>query len=341
MPVPTSGNFDMFGVSNTTVQGAIVEGGGSAGGLTNFNALINASNTELFDPQYAGRVDSLTLINQTSQYRNYPKLFTSLSVFTNLGSGWSSSTQACSASGSISTVYVNGNVTSLYDAFINGKIIYSDQARTIPFNGGNLFFKDKGPSNSGGVFQLGTDGSILTYNSGDSCIITPSTPITPYTISWSTTTNTTGVSGCSSAGWTFTNSNYSIRYSLANSLNCSGGTCGIRQIATATATITTGGSSVRMFLNFTGNAERQDTGYEAIRFSLNGGSFSNQLLASATSPGGKQQCSMGPVISVWEQRPPYILQSNTTYTFNISFDSNDQRFHVNAFYQVDLTFYNL
>jgi hypothetical protein len=167
MPVPTSGNFNMFGVSNTTIQGAIVEGGGSAGALTTFNGLINVSNVNLFDPQYSGGILGLTDVSESTQYRGYPKLFTAVSIGTNLGSGFASSSAACTSTGSISTIYISeGNGQSLYQAFINGKRLWSNTSLTTPFNGNNLWYKTTGTANNGDSFQVGTDGFIQQWGTG-------------------------------------------------------------------------------------------------------------------------------------------------------------------------------
>lgn len=171
MPVPTSGNFSMFGTANTTIQGAINEGGGSAGAINNFNGLINASNVELFDPQFSGGLLGLTDVSESVQYRGYPKFFTAVTIGTNSGSGFSSASNACSSTGSIATVYIsNGNNQSLYQAYINGKRLWANSALTTPFNGGNLWYKTTGGANNGDSFQVGTDGFIQQW--GGSCAIT-------------------------------------------------------------------------------------------------------------------------------------------------------------------------
>lgn len=173
MPVPTSGNFDMFGGANTTIQGAIVQGGGSAGSLTTFNNLINVSNVDLFDPLYSGGVLALTDVTQSQQYRGYPQFFTAVTIGTNLGTGFSSSSNACTSSGSIATVYIaDGNAQSLYEAFINGKRLWANSALTTPYNGGNLWFKTTGGANNGDSFQVGTDGFIISW--GGNCATTSS-----------------------------------------------------------------------------------------------------------------------------------------------------------------------
>lgn len=167
MPVPTSGNFDMFGGSNTTIQGAIVEGGGSAGSLTTFNNLITVSNTNLFDPQYSGGVLGLSDVKESVQYRGYPKFFTAVSIGTNLGSGFASSSAACTSTGSIATVYISeGNGQSLRQAFLNGKRLWANSSLTTPYNGNNLWFKTTGAANNGDSFQIGTDGFINSWGSG-------------------------------------------------------------------------------------------------------------------------------------------------------------------------------
>ncbi len=72
MPVPTSGSFNMFGTANTTIQGAIVEGGGNASGATDFIALRNLATVSRFDPTYAGNITSLSQVTSSNQFRGYP-----------------------------------------------------------------------------------------------------------------------------------------------------------------------------------------------------------------------------------------------------------------------------
>ena len=78
MGVPTSGSFSMFGNSdNTTIQGAITEGGGSVASTDNLNDLIAASNVSLFDTTYSGDLSgSLSNVTNANQYRGYPTLLT-------------------------------------------------------------------------------------------------------------------------------------------------------------------------------------------------------------------------------------------------------------------------
>ena len=85
MTVPLN-NFKMFGTGsspsnpdNTIIQGAIKQGieennlGGNVDGITTFTGLIGASTTELFDPNHAGTVSSLSDISASLQYINYPQ----------------------------------------------------------------------------------------------------------------------------------------------------------------------------------------------------------------------------------------------------------------------------
>ena len=72
MTVVTFGPFDMFGTSNRTIQGAIVQGGGSASGDTKFTELISHSTTSKFHPTYAGTITNLNQVNNSLQYRGYP-----------------------------------------------------------------------------------------------------------------------------------------------------------------------------------------------------------------------------------------------------------------------------
>ena len=72
MGVPTSGNYNMFGTGNTTIQGAIVQGGGNAASITNFDSLIAASTTFQFNSTYAGNITALSQVSSSCQYRGYP-----------------------------------------------------------------------------------------------------------------------------------------------------------------------------------------------------------------------------------------------------------------------------
>jgi hypothetical protein len=70
--------------------------------------------------------------------------------------------------------------------------------------------------------------------------------------------------GSYSSGWA-TNNNYTIRYNIADALNC-GGTCAETQTGAATATITVGPSPVFMYIYFFFWVETQSADYERITF---------------------------------------------------------------------------
>ena len=159
---------------------------------------------------------------------------------------------------------------------------------------------------------------------------TPTLPVTGLV--WATTNNVSGSTECADAGWVISNGNLSIRYNISDSANC-GGTCGLTQIGTATATITVGGFDTNLGLNFVGSGESQDAGFEKISFKLD-----NTLIASATSQDLNGQCAMVPVIQTYAVAPPYLLLAGTVHTLLIEFTTNDPQFHVDGFYQANLSF---
>lgn len=76
MAVPTTGQFLMFGhTDNTTIAGAIIEGGANSTTIqntTDFNTLITLSDINLFDPNFSEGATTLSQITKSSQYRGYP-----------------------------------------------------------------------------------------------------------------------------------------------------------------------------------------------------------------------------------------------------------------------------
>ena len=137
---------------------------------------------------------------------------------------------------------------------------------------------------------------------------------------------------CNAMPWTITNNNLDIRYDIEDSSNCSG-TCGTVQAGTATATITVGANNVEMGLDFSGMGEAQASQFEKITFDLDG-----TQLARANAPGGGLGCVMGAVVKTYVTPSPYLLQANSVHTLLIDFSTVDALYHVNAFYNVQLTF---
>jgi hypothetical protein len=159
---------------------------------------------------------------------------------------------------------------------------------------------------------------------------TPTLPVTGLV--WATTNNVSGATQCADAGWVISNGNLSIRYNISDSVNC-GGTCDLTQIGTATATITVGGFDTYLGLNFVGSGESQDAGYEKISFKLD-----NTLIASATSQDLNGNCVMVQVLQTYNVAPPYLLLAGTVHTLLIEFTTNDPQYHVDGFYQANLSF---
>lgn len=157
----------------------------------------------------------------------------------------------------------------------------------------------------------------------------------PFEINWTTTSNNSSDAGCVDGGWVITEENTRIRFNISDSLNC-GGSCPITQTGTATATIDVGNSNVEMFLQFDGMGEAQDSGFENIEFYLD-----NVLLAKGTSTGGGLGCNNGvsvPITKTIVVAEPYLLNANTQYEFKIDFTTGDNLFHVNAYYEIKLSF---
>ena len=119
MGVPTSGNFSIFGTSNTTIAGAINEGVGASAtnGLTKFTQLIAASTVSKFDPAYSGTISDINQINNANQYRGYPYGGSTTLTQVTLCYHESSSSSACSCSNS-GTYYINTSALQITNTTI-------------------------------------------------------------------------------------------------------------------------------------------------------------------------------------------------------------------------------
>jgi hypothetical protein len=131
--------------------------------------------------------------------------------------------------------------------------------------------------------------------------------------------------------WVVSNNGQTIRINVEDSVEC-GGTNNYVQNGIATATIDVVGDDFNLDFNFSGIAEKELSGYESIIFTLN-----DELLATATSPGGNLGCEMGPVISTFYLPPPYTLRSGNQYILKIEFTTGDNHYHKDAYYQADFT----
>jgi hypothetical protein len=99
--------------------------------------------------------------------------FSVLTLCTDNGSGWGSSTLACNGGCTPVTVYVNQvGITSFFQAAVTFGLPLYVNTNFIPanlYNGGNNWFR----STSGEVFQVGTDGAISTFGLCPSVTPTP------------------------------------------------------------------------------------------------------------------------------------------------------------------------
>ena len=95
--------------------------------------------------------------------------------------GWNTSTLACEGTGTPLTVYFSGPVcpTSFYEAFTNGKAIYTDSALTTVLAGGDKWFKDA-QLGTGNYMSVGNDGFIaqLSPCPGATPLPTPTPSVT-------------------------------------------------------------------------------------------------------------------------------------------------------------------
>lgn len=166
------------------------------------------------------------------------------------------------------------------------------------------------------------------------CITTTTTSTTPLPVTglnWDLTVS----NSCDSEPWAISNQNLKIRYNITDSVNC-GGPCSTTQAGTATATITVGGKDVNMGLSFEGVGELQASNYEKITFTLDG-----QQIARANAAGGNLGCQMGPVVQSYNVPPPYYMEAFSEHTLFIDFTTADNLYHIDAFYEINLTFTEL
>lgn len=205
MGVPTSGNFSMFGSGdNTTIAGAIVEGGADSttvGNTTDFNTLKGLADINRFDATYSEGATTLVDITKTSQFRGYPTAATTTTTTTAATTtttaavptltiyykdidleGWPDATTACAATATDSaTVYFDApGPADWNEAYTGGYTVWGNSAKTVTWAGvaGNRWYKSVMGGDAGVVFEI-TNGVI---NNLSSCA--------PATTTTSTTTTT-------------------------------------------------------------------------------------------------------------------------------------------------------
>lgn len=158
----------------------------------------------------------------------------------------------------------------------------------------------------------------------DACILGSCTA--PVDLSW--TTSDLGLLG--GGGWVITNDGKTIRYNIEDSANCNGTNSNI-QTGFAEATITIS-QPFALRLDIIGIAELHDADFELMTVSLN-----DQDVVSATATDLDLGCAMGPSQFTEIAPGPYDLTTGE-HKFAISFTTNDELYHVGAFYELNLVF---
>lgn len=145
---------------------------------------------------------------------------------------------------------------------------------------------------------------------------------------------------CGPGGWYLSNQGKQIRFVVQDSENPNCGGCNpLIQSGTATAIFNTGSVAYNFTYSLAGRGEVQDTGYERMALYLNGGAYTTQLLVSATSPGGGKGCNPGePVTQNIITPPPLLLAQQTSYTFTLDFTTQDNLYHIDCWYECNLSF---
>jgi hypothetical protein len=102
--------------------------------------------------------------------------------------GWSTSFEACANTGTQITVYVNSTgYTSIFEAYTDGKALYTTNTLTTLYAGGGTYFKAVANNSFGDYFTIDNSGFISTY----SACSQPATPTaTPTSTPSPTPTNT-------------------------------------------------------------------------------------------------------------------------------------------------------
>jgi len=172
-------------------------------------------------------------------------------------------------------------------------------------------------------YRQQTSGALNAETSCAACAVTG--------LTWALTVS----NPCNATPWDISSDNLTIRYDIEDSADCTG-TCSDIQAGTATATITVGANDVEMSLDFEGEGEAEQSQYEKITFDLDG-----VQVARANAPGGGLGCQMAPVVKTYVTPSPYLLLANSVHTLLITFDTVDAAFHTDAYYEVELAFYEV
>ena len=103
----------------------------------------------------------------------------------------------------------------------------------------------------------------------------------------------------------------------------------IRDRGRATADIEiTGSDPVTLDIDFSGVGEAEDAGYDIIKFRLNG-----TVIGSGEAPGGGRGCQADSVVV--NPAAQQILNPGS-HRLVINFTTNDEKYHVDAYYEIRL-----
>ena len=168
MTVPTTGSFLMFGTgSNTTIAGAIIEGGASSetvASTLNFNALKALANINKFDAEFKEGATTLEEIVKTTQFRGYPIIslcdFNGLTIICNPITTTTTTTTAAPISGNKMLILnvLNNTTESIDIANVNFNFVDLPNSRSLNTTtgfGGSIFYYISGS-------QLPTSSSTLS-----------------------------------------------------------------------------------------------------------------------------------------------------------------------------------
>jgi hypothetical protein len=86
-------------------------------------------------------------------------------------------------------------------------------------------------------------------------------------------------------------------------------------------------------IDFEGVGELEAANYDVIAFRLDG-----TQLANGHAQGGNLECAVGPIVETVLVPGPYLLLAGSVHTLLINFSTNDPLYHVNSYYQVNLSF---
>lgn len=155
----------------------------------------------------------------------------------------------------------------------------------------------------------------------------------PISITWST-----GTMACNLNPWTISQGGRRIRIDAADSANCGGG-CIANQSSVAFGTIVTQNNNLNMRIAIAGNVEYESSLFDTLNIRLAGPGYSNQTVASGTGVNAGLGCVMGAPTVTYPVAQPLPLNKLSTYTIRVDFNTQDNRFHVNLFYETLLSFF--